>query len=223
MNKLILVVEDDPDVREHVKKWLLDNRYNAQTASTGSEAIEMVEKMEPDLMVLDLNLPDISGESVCREVKGIYPNLPVIMLTAKDSTNNLVHGFEVGADDYITKPFDIDELLVRIQARLKGQSNEQKMTIADLELNRENFEVTRKGKLLNLTQKEFELLEYLMQNKNRVLSREMIQNRVWAYDPDIESRVVDVYVGYLRKKIDSGHSHKLIHTIRGFGYVIKEK
>lgn len=221
---IILVVDDDLDLQEYLKSLLIDNNFSAKTASTGSEALKIVSKSEPDLILLDLMLPDMSGESICKEIKKDYPEVPIIMLTAKDEVESKVRGLGTGADDYVTKPFESTELIARIKARLRGnRSEETSIVIGDLELNKKTVEVTRAGKHIVLTPQEFKLLEYLMTNQNTVLTREMILNRIWLYSPDIESRVVDVYVGYLRKKIDSGHDKKLIHSIRGFGYTIREE
>jgi two-component system response regulator MprA len=219
----ILVVDDDSDLQDYLKTLLSESNFVVNTASSGSEALKSVQKIEPDLVLLDLMLPDMNGEGVCKEIKKLYPECPVVMLTAKDEVASKVRGLEGGADDYITKPFEPEELVARVKARLRGAHGEDTiLKIADLELNKKTIEVTRAGKVIPLTPQEFKLLEYLMTNKNIVLTRDMILNRIWLYSPDIESRVVDVYVGYLRKKIDSGHKRKLITSIRGFGYTIKE-
>ncbi len=165
----------------------------------------------------------MSGEAVCQEIQKKYAGLPVIILTAKDSTSDIVRGLDLGADDYITKPFVAEELLARMKARLRNQgTDETKLTVGNLELDTKTLEVKRGEEAIQLTPKEFKLLEYLMRNTGRILTREMILNRIWLYSPDIETRVVDVYMGYLRKKIDNSNSHKLIHSVRGFGYMIKE-
>ncbi len=223
MLKTILVVEDEEEIRNYLKGLLRENGYAVMTASDGAVALRVFHKTPPDLVVLDLNLPTVSGETVCIEIKKDNPEIPVIMLTAKAKSTDVLSGFKLGADDYVAKPFLGDELLARIKARLKVMGKtDTALKVEDLELNTTTFEVKRKGKLIPLTQKEFELLHYFMLNKGRVLTRDMILNKVWLYSPDIESRVVDVYVGYLRKKIDSGHKKKLIQSLRGFGYVIKE-
>jgi two-component system OmpR family response regulator len=223
MNSTILTVEDDKDFREYIKDLLTKNDYLVQTASKGSEALQLVDKINPNLVVLDLNLPDMEGESVCVEIKKKHPFTPVIMLTAKKATEDKVQGLNMGADDYITKPFAPEEFLARIKARLRQQKDgDTEVKIADLELDAKKVEVRRAGNLISLTPHEFKLLEYLMNNSGTVLSREMILNRIWSYSFDVESRVVDVYMGYLRKKIDGGHKKKLIHSVRGFGYTIKD-
>lgn len=148
-------------------------------------------------------------------------NLPVIILTAKADAVDIVKGFNLGADDYVTKPYNFEELLARIRARLKNTSSDSLLKVADLELDAQTFEVRRAGKKIELTPKEFKLLEYLMANSGHVLSRDMILSRVWLYSPDIESRAVDVYIGYLRDKIDKQSAKKLIKSVRGFGYMLK--
>lgn len=222
MKYKILVVEDDKDVQEYLKKILFENDYFVEAVAEGAKALKKVEQSAPDLIVLDLGLPDVSGETICRELKKNFPQLPIIILTAKGTTEDVVHGLNIGADDYVPKPFKGEELLARIRVRLRLEKNSSVLKIADLELDNKKIQVKRGGKPIKLTQKEFILLEYLMKNRDRVLSREMILDRVWSYSSDIESRVVDVYMGYLRKKIDNSFTKKLIHSIRGFGYVLKE-
>jgi len=219
----IFVVEDDQGLQKYLKDLLTENGFSVQTAGDGVTALNHLKKSAPDLVVLDLGLPNVSGETVCLEIRKKYPDLPVIILTAKDSVSDVVQGLNLGADDYITKPFVADEFIARIKARLRTKDNpESVLKIADLELNNKTFEVKRGEKLIPLTPKEFSLLQYLMSNNGRILTREMILNRIWLYSPDIETRVVDVYMGYLRKKIDSGQKKQLIHSVRGFGYMVKE-
>jgi DNA-binding response OmpR family regulator len=219
----ILVVEDDAGLQKYLKELLLDNGYSVQIAPDGIAALNAIQKISPDLVILDLGLPNMSGEAVCAEIRKKYPNVKVIILTAKDEAADIVNGLNLGADDYITKPFVADELLARIKARLRGSNGDSaKLKVADLELDNGSIEVKRDGKSIELTPKEFKLLQYLMSNKDRILTREMILNRIWFYSPDIETRVVDVYMGYLRKKVDGAYKKKLIHSVRGFGYVIKE-
>ncbi len=222
MLKKILLVEDEKDIRDSLKKSLTENNYLVETAENGATALMMVDKISPDMVILDLGLPKISGESVLQEIKKNYPNMPIIILSAKSTTSDIVSGLNLGADNYIAKPFMIEELLARIKAQFKTMGNDIiKLKVADLELDNDSKEVRRAGKLIQLTPKEFELLYHLMSNVGRVLSRETILNKVWLYSPDIESRVVDVYIGYLRRKIDHRQRKKLILSIRGFGYSIK--
>ncbi|MBI4100003.1 response regulator transcription factor [Candidatus Microgenomates bacterium] len=218
----VLVIEDDNGVRTYLRELLLDNGYNCQLASDGASGLVVAEKLPPDLVILDLGLPNMSGETVCQELRKSFPKLPIIILTAKDGTANVIAGFNLGADDYVTKPFVGSELLARIKARLKpGGADQKVLKVADLELDPKTLEVKRGKKQITLTRHEFELLKYLMTNPDQVLSREMILNRVWSYSPDVESRVVDIYIGYLRKKIDKGHNKPLLHSNRGFGYSLK--
>lgn len=223
MTNTILLIEDDKGVQKYLKELLLDNAYSVHVTGDGIQALELLKKIEPDLVILDLGLPNMSGEAVCAEIRKKYPDLPVIILTAKDSINDIVQGLNLGADDYITKPFVADELLARIKARIRRVAGaDTVLKIADLELDNKTLEVKRGGKMIQLTPQEFKLLQYLMHNKGRILTREMILNRIWLYSSDVETRVVDVYMGYLRKKVDNGYSKKLLHSVRGFGYVIKE-
>ncbi|MBI2600420.1 response regulator transcription factor [Candidatus Daviesbacteria bacterium] len=223
MAKSILIVEDDTGLQKYLKELLLDNGFVAQIAPDGVTALNSISKLPPDLVILDLGLPNMSGEAVCLELKKKYPQIPVIILTAKDSVSDIVQGLNMGADDYMTKPFVADELLARIKARLRiSGASDVTLKIADLELDNNTLEVKRDGKNIQLTPQEFKLLQYLMNNKGRILTREMILNRVWLYSQDIETRVVDVYMGYLRKKVDNGWDKKLLHSVRGFGYMIKE-
>lgn len=219
----ILVVEDDPGVQKYLKELLLDNGYSVQVVGDGVQALSYIEKTPPDVVILDLGLPNMGGEAVTAEIRKKYADLRVIILTAKDGVSDIVQGLSLGADDYMTKPFVADELLARIKARLRYQDGtDSSMKVGDLELDTKKLEVKRDGKLIQLTPQEFKLLQYLMNNQGRILTRDMILNRVWLYTPDIETRVVDVYMGYLRKKIDSGYPKHLLHSVRGFGYMIKE-
>jgi DNA-binding response OmpR family regulator len=224
MSNSILVVEDDTGIRKYLKELLLESGYSVQAAADGVTAIKFVEKTQPNLVLLDLGLPDIAGETLCKDIKKNFPETEVVILTAKDSTSDVVQGLDIGADDYVTKPFTAEELLARIRARLRARGQtDSKLHVADLELDTRTLEVKREEKQIKLTPQEFKLLEYLMSNQNQVLTREMILNRIWPSAPDVETRVVDVYIGYLRKKIDNGFSKPLIHSVRGFGYVIKDK
>lgn len=224
MPQNLLIVEDDTELISFLKEILSGNGYSITTTQEGSQALSLVKKIKPDLVLLDLGLPDVDGETISKQIKTEFPEIPVIILTAKDNTESVVRNLSLGADDYITKPFVTDELLARIKARLRTNSTSQPiLQVGDLELNTQTLETKREGKSISLTQTEFQLLSYLMTNKDRVVTREMILNHVWSYSPDIESRVVDVYIGYLRKKIDAPFSKKLIHSIRGFGYIIKNE
>lgn len=220
MNR-ILVAEDDATIREGIQSFLTESNYIVDAVEDGAAALDAVRRRLPDLVILDLGLPKITGESVCQEIKKQFPDLPVIILTAKNQTSDIVSGFKLGADDYISKPFELEELIARVNVRLKNEANSL-IEVDDLVLDPQAVRVTRGGKEIQLTPHEFKLLHYLLINKGRVLTREMILNRVWKYSMDVDSRVVDVYVGYLRKKIDSKSKKKLISSVRGFGYIIKD-
>ncbi len=219
----ILSVEDDADIQSYLQKNLLDKGYSVLVASTGTAALKVIENISPDLALLDVLLPDITGESLCVEIKKKYPDIPVIFLTAQDSPSNIVHGFDIGADDYITKPFELEVLFARIKARLKKDKKiaSDIIKMGDLVINRKTYEVKRGKKQIHLTPKEFKLLEYFINNPNIMLTREQILAVVWQYNFEVESRVVDIYTGTLRKKIDLGHKKKFIHSARGFGYMFK--
>lgn len=218
----IAVIEDDENQREFLNDFLTENGFVVHTAGSGAQASKLLEKLQPDITLLDLGLPDIDGGSLFSQLRKDFPDLPIIILTARNASSDIVKGFNLGADDYITKPYNTEELLARVKARLKHAQISSKLKVNDLELNVKTFEVKRDDKKIKLTPKEFKLLEYLMVNKGRVLSRDMILSRIWLYSPDMETRAVDVYIGYLRKKVDNGFKKKLIQSVRGFGYMIKD-
>lgn len=223
MTETILIVEDQKELQTYLKEFLVDNDYLVLTASDGISALNMISKSQPDLVLLDLGLPNMSGESVCLEIRKKWPDLKVIILSARNDTLDIVKGLNLGADDYVTKPFQLEELLARIKVRFRQNTKHStKRSVADLDLDLETHEVKRGKELITLSPTEFKLLDYLMANKGKVITREMILNKIWAASPDIETRSVDIYIGYLRKKIDEGHKQKLIHSIRGFGYIVKE-
>jgi DNA-binding response OmpR family regulator len=219
----ILVIEDDSGLQTYLRELLTENNYYVDTAGDGIAGLQSIKRTQPDLVLLDLGLPLMSGEAVCMEVRKKYPELPVIILTAKDTIADVVKGLDLGADDYMTKPFVADELLARIKARLRSKNTDNgELKIADLVLDNKTLEVSRGGRKIELTPQEFKLLQYLMLNPDRILTREMILNRIWSHSSDVETRVVDVYIGYLRRKVDKGQKQKLIHSVRGFGYKIKD-
>ena len=223
MNNTILVIEDTQELLEYLTSILSDQGYKVLGADEGTAALKLFEKISPDLVVLDLGLPTISGETVCKEIKRLSPRTQVLVLTAKHTSADISSTLNLGADDYMSKPFEIDELLARIKARLRNSMNTDKiLRVGDLEMDTQKVEVKRGKKILHLTPLEFKLLEYLLANKGRVLTRDMILTRVWSASPDIETRVVDVYMGYLRKKIDKGFGTPILQSVRGFGYMIKD-
>lgn len=226
-NKIILIIEDEQRVAEVLKKQLEDSGFSTDTASDGYLGKEMAGKKNYDLVILDINLPLINGYDLCREIRKTNSSIPVIMLTAFSSPDNKILGFDAGADDYITKPFDFRELIARVNVFLRR--SDPKITassilrIADLELDSDTKTVTRGGRKIDLTAKESLLLETFLKNKDKLLTREFIIEQVWGIEFDPNTNIIDVYVNYLRKKIDRDFRPKLIHTKFGFGFYLSEK
>ena len=219
----ILVIEDEQKVSALVKRGLTAERYAVDVTVDGVEGLEYSEVYPYDLIVLDLMLPRLPGSEVLQRIRRKNDHVPVLVLTARDSIDDKVKLFELGADDYLTKPFAFAELLVRVKALLRrGPVNRSStLRIGDLELDRLTQQVKRGGKRVELTGKEYSLLEYLMQNAERVLSRNMIIEHVWDQSFDGITNIVDVYVRHLRTKVDDGHTFKMIRTVRGTGYMIR--
>ena len=217
----ILIVEDDAQILRVLELELKHEGYEVETARDGLAGLERALK-EPDLVVLDLMLPKLDGMEVCSRIRA-KSNVPIIMLTAKDRVPERVAGLDRGADDYITKPFSIDELLARIRARLRDRvPRENVLTVKDLVMDRDRHEVQRAGKSVQLTAKEYALLEYLLLHRNKVHTRDELFNGVWGSDFLGDSNLIDVYIRYLRGKIDDGFEDKLIQTVRGVGYALKD-
>jgi two-component system, OmpR family, copper resistance phosphate regulon response regulator CusR len=222
----ILIVEDEQRLAEILKKQLEDAGYKVKVASDGYIGKQFIEKFRFNLVILDINLPLINGYDLCLEIRKANKTIPIIMLTALSTADNKISGFQAGADDYVTKPFDIRELLARVNVFLKrsmSTPSAEKLVAADLVLDLTNKTVTRSGKRIELTAKEYYLLEIFMKNKGKLLSREYIISQVWGIDFDPGTNVIDVYVNYLRKKIDKDFEPKLIHTKFGFGFYCNEK
>lgn len=223
----ILIVEDEQKIANTLKKGLTENGYQVDVAFDGLIGQRLFLANRYDLIILDINLPGINGYELCRIIRNKNQQVPVIMLTALSTMNDKLEGFDAGSDDYLIKPFEFKELLVRIRALLKRTQHQQLPTgnilrINDLEMNLDTKEVKRNNHTISLTAKEFQLLEYMMRNKNRVVSRADIAVNVWDIDFDTKTNVIDVYVNYLRNKIDKQFPDKLIHTQIGMGYVLKE-
>ena len=222
----ILLVEDEKKIAESLKKGLTEQHYHVEVAYDGIIGKKLFETFPFDLIILDINLPGMNGYDLCREIRKKSEQIPVIMLTALSATDDKIEGFDAGADDYIVKPFDFKELLVRIRALLKRINQMPKsgniLKVDDVVMNLDSKEVTRLGKPIALTAKEFQLLEYLVRNKNRVVSRADIALNVWDIDFDTKTNVIDVYVNFLRKKLDKEFDQKLIHTQVGMGYILKD-
>ncbi|MBC7534350.1 MAG: response regulator transcription factor [Ferruginibacter sp.] len=224
----ILLIEDEKKIADTLSKGLSELNYHVKTAYDGKIGLRLFDAGSFNLVITDINLPGINGYDLCKTIRSRNQHVPIIMLTALGATDDKIEGFDAGADDYLVKPFEFKELLVRIRALLKRTLNQQLPTgnilkVADLELNVDSMEVTRDGKPINLTAKEFQLLEYFMRNRNRVVSRADIAERVWDLDFDTKTNVIDVYVNFLRKKIDREFEQKLIQTQVGMGYIMKEK
>ena len=232
----IVVVDDEPSIRELVSASLHFSGFDVKTASNGTEAIDVITQADPDLVVLDVMLPDIDGFTVTRRIRQQGVEAPVLFLTARDDTQDKVMGLTVGGDDYVTKPFSLEEVVARIRAILRRTKEQVEddpvIRVADLEINEDSHDVTRHGVLVDLSPTEYKLLRYLMDNEGRVLSKAQILDHVWQYDWGGDEAIVESYISYLRKKIDGvtytddkGNEQKVvpvIQTKRGIGYMIRE-
>ncbi len=225
MSVRVLVVDDEPNLAEVLSSVLRHEGWDVQSAGTGMSAVSIGREFRPDVVVLDMMLPDFDGLEVMRRLRQENPRVGVLFLTARDSVEDRIAGITAGGDDYVTKPFSLEEVLARLRGMLRRagmsqQNGQTQLTIADLTMDEEAREVRRAGGLVDLTATEFELLRFLMRNPRRVLSKAQILDRVWNYDFGGQAHVVELYISYLRKKIDAGHQ-PLIHTVRGVGYVLK--
>ncbi len=217
----IILVEDEPRVADFVSKALTEFGYNITWASTGSEGLEKIQSGQYDLVILDIMLPDIDGFSILEKIRIDGVSVPVLMLSAKGAVPDRVKGLDLGADDYLAKPFELNELIARVRALMRRRPNDLSwLTVGDLTLDPVSRKVLRGGKRIDLTAREFALLEYLLRNRGRVLSRTQIMDTVWN-DPNGETNVVPVYINYLRSKIEKEGSMRLLHTIRGVGYLLE--
>jgi two-component system, OmpR family, copper resistance phosphate regulon response regulator CusR len=223
----ILLVEDEQKIADALKMGLTENGYDVETAYDGNIGWKLFEQYSFDLIILDINLPGITGYELCKRIRSRNAQVPVIMLTALNSLNDKIEGYDAGADDYIIKPFEFKELLMKMRVLLKRSSHQNVpvgtiLKAGDLEMNLDNKEVKRDDTVINLTAKEFQLLEYLMRNKNRVVSRSDIAINVWDIDFDTNTNVIDVYINYVRNKVDKKFDRKLIYTQVGMGYILKD-
>ena len=220
----ILLVEDEDRLASFIRKGISAEGYEVEVAYDGRMGLSLFRKNSYDIILLDVNLPHINGFELCQLIRADNETVPVLMLTALDSLADKADGFNAGADDYLAKPFEFQELLLRLRAltRRNGTKPKQVLQLADLELNLDRKTVTRAGQRIDLTTREYSLMEYLMLNKGKIISRVDISERVWSLDFDSSTNVIDVYISYLRKKIDKGFSTKLLHTIVGMGYVLRE-
>jgi len=218
----VLVVEDDAEIADVLRRSLRQEGYDVRTSADGVEALDAASGFVPDLVVLDLGLPRLDGIEVCRRLRA-EGDVPILMLTARAETEDRVGGLDSGADDYLVKPFERSELLARIRALLRRRPprGAASLEVADLSLNPDTREVKRDGRELELTNREFELLEYLMRNERLVVSRDRLLDDVWGYDPMAATNTIDVFISNLRRKLEAGGESRLLHTKRGAGYVLK--
>jgi two-component system response regulator MprA len=217
----VLLVEDEPALARLVENVLDEEGYRVTVAGDGASALTEAELQNPDLVLLDLSLPRVDGLEVCRRLRIQGRRMPVIVLTARDSVPDRVSGLDAGADDYLIKPFAFDELLARMRAQLRRQREPDHLRVADLELDPRSRSVRRAGQEVELSDQEFRLLEMLMRHPGQVLTRGKLLDHVWGYDAEPSSNVVDIYVHYLRRKIDRGRQQSLIRTVRSVGYVLQ--
>jgi two-component system response regulator MprA len=226
----ILVVDDDRAVRESLRRSLQFNGYQVEVATDGQQALDMIVDSRPDAMVLDVMMPRLDGLQVCRQLRGIGDDLPILVLTARDMVSDRVAGLDAGADDYLPKPFALEELLARLRALLRrtatdaaaAEKSEPALKFADLELDPGTRDVRRGDRSISLTRTEFSLLELLLTRPKQVLTRSRILEEVWGYDFPTSGNALEVYIGYLRRKTEAAGEPRLIHTVRGVGYVLRE-
>ena len=225
MSDRILLVEDDPKLAKFIESELSLEGYHVTVAPNGLDGLTIARDAQPDLLILDWMLPGISGLDICLRLRSTGVQVPIIMLTAKDEVPDRVTGLNAGADDYVTKPFSMEELLARVKARLRRtQPNDPtQLQFEDLILNGLTREVYRGSQLIELTAKEFDLLEFMLQNPRQVITRDRILEKVWGYDFMGESNIIEVYIRALRIKLEASNSKRLLHTVRGVGYVLREQ
>jgi len=223
----VLVVDDEENLTELLRMALRYEGWDVRSAGTGMAAVRAAREFQPDAVALDMMLPDFDGMEVLRRMRADNPNVPVLFLTARDAVEDRVAGLTAGGDDYVTKPFSLEEVVARLRAVIRRSggattdAGDSILQVGDLTLNEDSHEVVRAGDEIELTATEFELLRFLMRNERRVLSKAQILDRVWSYDFGGRSSVVELYISYLRKKLDAGREVALIHTVRGVGYMIK--
>lgn len=220
----VLVAEDDPGVRTSLVRALGFQGYDVVAVNDGAQALEKIDQSPPDVVILDVSMPHVDGLTACRLIREKHPALPILMLTARHEVSDRVAGLDAGADDYVVKPFALEELSARLRAMLRRNSDvtsAEKLVVGDLVLDPSSRTVRRGGRELNLTKTEFDLLEMLMLNAGVVLERDTLYDRIWGFNFETGSRSLDVYVGYLRRKTEEAGEPRLVHTVRGVGYVVR--
>jgi two-component system response regulator MprA len=221
----ILIVEDEEQIASFLRRGLASEGYEVDTAADGAAALAKAREARPDLVVLDLMLPGMDGLEVCRRLRTAHSSLPILILTARDSVSDRVQGLDAGSDDYMVKPFALAELFARVRALLRrsGPGEPETLKFADLELDTGTRQVRRTGSRIELTSKEFDLLELFLRHPRQVLSRETIYDQVWGYDFGGESNIIEVYIRYLRQKLEADGKSRMLFTVRGVGYVLREE
>ena len=225
MSPKILIVEDEEQIASFLRRGLSYEGYEVETAADGTTALGKAREARPDLVVLDLMLPGMDGLEVCRRLRTAHSSLPILILTARDSVSDRVQGLDAGSDDYMVKPFALAELFARVRALLRrsGPGEPETLKFADLELDTGTRQVRRTGSRIELTSKEFDLLELFLRHPRQVLSRETIYDQVWGYDFGGESNIIEVYIRYLRQKLEADGKSRMLFTVRGVGYVLREE